>query len=103
MNKIKINKPPIPTFCGGQKNFIQNPITSSLDYFKTLEPTKNLHIRYNDCGYIILFFDILRTVVMKLNECLENPKQFGGIMQTHPTLVVSNFLTYNYKQFLGTK
>jgi hypothetical protein len=42
-------------------------------------------------------------MVMKLNECLENPKQFGGILQTHPTLVVSNFLTYNYKQFLATK
>jgi hypothetical protein len=23
MNKIKINKPPNPTFCGGQKNLIK--------------------------------------------------------------------------------
>jgi hypothetical protein len=45
MNKIKINKPPLPTFCGGQKKIIQNPRTSSFDYFKTLKPTKNLLIQ----------------------------------------------------------
>jgi hypothetical protein len=46
MNKIKINKPPIPTFCGGgQKKFNQNPRTASFDYFKTLEPTENLHMQ----------------------------------------------------------
>jgi hypothetical protein len=42
MNKIKINKPPIPTFCGAQKNFNQNARTSSFDYFKNHRTNKEL-------------------------------------------------------------